>query len=165
VEPRRLARRHELLFPLLDPGSYAVTNDETDEYNCVGWATDEVDPGQWWPLPDAPEYFWPPGARRDETLEAFVEGFGSLGFRVCENSDLEPGIEKVAVYASRGVPTHVARQLPGGRWTSKLGTWEDIEHSALRDLAGGFYGQPVLFLSRPVALRSTTERGEAEDES
>lgn len=163
MEPRRLARRRELQFPLLDPTNYSVTSDATDEYNCVGWAANEIDPGQWWPLPDAPEYFWPPGARRDETLEAFIEGFGAIGFRVCEDGDLEPGIEKVAVYATRGVPTHVARQLANGRWTSKLGEWEDIEHATLRDLSGGIYGQPALFLSRPIAARSTADHGEPED--
>jgi len=142
---------------LLDPANYSVTSEETDEYNCVGWAANEIDPGQWWPLPNAPEYFWPAGTRRDETLEAFIEGLGTIGFRPCDNADLEPGVEKVAIYTLRGVPTHVARQIPDGGWTSKLGAWEDIEHATLRDLSGGLYGQPELFLSRPRADSETIE--------
>ena len=153
MESRRLARNRELRFPLLDADSYRVTSEATDDYNCVGWAADDIDPGQWWPLPDAPEYFWPEGARRDETLDAFIEGFGIIGYAVCANGELEPGLEKVAVYAARGTPTHVARQLSDGRWTSKLGEWEDIEHANLRDLSGGMYGQLELFMSRPIEPR------------
>lgn len=150
MEHRHLDLIRERRFPLLDPENYRVTSEATDDYNCVGWAASETDPGQWWPLPDAPEYYWPPGARRDETLEAFEEGFGQLGYTVCEDESHEAGFEKIAVYTSRGVPTHVARQLPDGNWTSKLGAWEDIQHLALRDLAGGMYGQPALFMRRPI---------------
>src|SRR5919112_1169607 len=130
---------------LLEPDNYTVTSDETDEYNCVGWAASAVEPGQWWPLPDAPEYYWPERARRDETPEAFAEGFATLGYQRCPSGDHEPGFEKIGVFVSRGVPTHVARQLPNGRWTSKLGDWEDIEHADLRALSGGMYGYPELF--------------------
>jgi hypothetical protein len=39
--------------------------------------------------------------------------------------------------------------LPNGRWTSKLGEREDIEHS-LHDLTGMVYGSVVLVLKRPI---------------
>lgn len=39
-----------------------------------------------------------------------------------------------------GIPSHAARQLPNGRWTSKCGQAEDIEHD-LRDLEGRLYGK------------------------
>lgn len=150
MQERRLSARKLAWFPLLDPQSYVVTSDETGDYNCVGWAAVPDDPFQWWPMPDAPEYYWPPAVRRDETIEAFIEGFGTLGYRPCETDLLEPGFEKIAIYTLRGVPTHVARQLPDGRWTSKLGAWEDIEHQEARDLVGGQYGSPQVFMSRPV---------------
>jgi hypothetical protein len=153
VEQPRLSISRERRFPLLDPGSYVVTSAETDTYNCVGWAADVTDPGQWWPLPDAPEYFWPECARRDETLEAFAEGFATLGYETCADGDYESDFEKIVVYAARGVPTHVARQLPSGRWTSKLGAWEDIEHADLRALSGSMYGYPELFMRRRIAGR------------
>jgi hypothetical protein len=47
-----------------------------------------------------------------------------------------------------GTPTHMARQLTSGRWTSKLGELEDIEHLTLEQLSGSDYGQAVQFLKR-----------------
>ena len=49
-----------------------------------------------------------------------------------------------------GIPTHAARQLRSGRWTSKLGQAEDIEHE-LRALEGAIHGAVVLILKRQVA--------------
>jgi hypothetical protein len=45
---------------------------------------------------------------------------------------------------------HAARQLPGGRWTSKLGNREDIEHD-LNAVSGEAYGTVVMVLKRPIA--------------
>ena len=47
--------------------------------------------------------------------------------------------------------THIARQLPNGRWTSKFGNWEDIEHTTLAALDGHFIGAARRFLKRPIA--------------
>jgi len=44
---------------------------------------------------------------------------------------------------------HVAAQLPGGRWTSKLGDWEDIEHVSLDVLRGPIYGTHYILMKRP----------------
>jgi hypothetical protein len=63
---------------------------------------------------------------------------------------LEPGLEKIAIFAKGGRPTHAARQLGSGRWTSKLGRAEDIEHD-LRALEGEAYGAVAFFLQRPRA--------------
>lgn len=157
---RHLSRARQGRFPFLEPHNYAVTSDETSDYNCAGWAAQTIDPGLWWPEPDVEEYYWPPGARRDNTLKAFVEGFGMLGYVVCDNPELETGFEKIAVYAAREVsPKHVARQLPDGRWTSKLGDYEDIVHVNLRDVAGGTYGWPVLYLRRPFPPRDEESPG------
>lgn len=85
---------------------------------------------------------------RQETLEVFRDAFATLGYVVCARADLEPGFEKVALFADvNGTPTHAARQLPDGTWTSKLGLSEDIQH-ALADLAGDVYGSVVLILKR-----------------
>lgn len=45
-------------------------------------------------------------------------------------------------------PTHAARQLSSGHWTSKLGDCEDIEHFALDGVANKIYGAAVVFLKR-----------------
>ena len=59
-------------------------------------------------------------------------------------------MEKIALYAREGVPTHAARQLPGGGWSSKLGPNVDIEYATLEAIGGGVYGEPIAVLSRPM---------------
>ena len=82
-----------------------------------------------------------------ETIETFREAFATIGYVVCEDERHEPGHEKVALFALGGVPTHAARQVASGRWVSKLGQSEDIEHS-LHDLTGVVYGSVVLIMKR-----------------
>ena len=75
-------------------------------------------------------YYWPQGSPLEETLAAFVRAFATLGFIPCNDDTLEPGFEKIAIYVnSQGKPTHAARQLHNGRWSSKLGNEVDIEHA------------------------------------
>jgi|GEM_PF-3681614 len=60
-------------------------------------------------------------------LKLSMQAFATLGYEVCDNVELEPGFEKIALYAGAdGIPTHAARQLQAGPWTSKLGRMEDI---------------------------------------
>jgi hypothetical protein len=71
-----------------------------------------------------------------------------------QGRELEHGVEKVAIYVDcDGVPTHAARQLADGTWTSKLGEWEDIQHDTLeamedREDLGLGYGKVGLLLRR-----------------
>lgn len=103
----------------------------------------------WWPEQKG---FWPRGALREVTLDAFLAAFATLGYEECEGGSLEEGYEKVALFAQNpnGVPkpTHAARQLRDGQWTSKLGPLEDIEHRNAEDVAGPTYGVPVRFMKR-----------------
>jgi hypothetical protein len=39
-------------------------------------------------------------------------------------------------------------QLPDGRWASKLGEWEDIEHETPDDVRSKGNGQPRVFLRK-----------------
>ena len=139
------------LLPLLNDGRWEFTSEATSEYNCAAWAagvTDRI----WWPEPEAPEYYWP-AIRRDGTVEAMIEGFAVVGYLPCDNGDFEPRIEKLAIYVvGEDSPKHVARQLPDGRWTSKIGDLEDIAHTSIRDVAAGRYGYPRFFLSRPYVV-------------
>ena len=66
--------------------------------------------------------------------------FAGEGFSLCDDDGLDPGYEKIAIYALVGQFTHVARQLKDGRWTSKLGALEDITHPSLASLSEGIYG-------------------------
>jgi hypothetical protein len=87
-----------------------------------------------------------------------------LGFQVCNDGLLEEGFEKLAVYSiNSGVEwDHVARQLPDGQWTSKIGSLLDITHAELESLTRldqiPGYGEVAWFLKRPTA----GERGKTE---
>jgi hypothetical protein len=97
--------------------------------------------------------YWPPNLQRAITTEAFLRAFGTLGYGLCFDGGLEPGVEKLALYgkgpAGAEVPTHAARQLETGGWTSKLGILEDITHATSSDVSGPAYGQVICYLSRP----------------
>jgi hypothetical protein len=135
------------LFPRLRRDSFRVTSEPGSVYNCIAWSAGVTD-DWWWPLQDPEESYGPEGVARVRTLEAFREAFARLGFSSCEDEQRESGWEKIALFAHAiGTPTHAARQLPSGRWTSKLGKAEDIEH-ALRDLEGDLYGAVVLMMKR-----------------
>jgi hypothetical protein len=134
----------ESLFPSLRGSGYLITSPEDVRYNCVAWAAEDEE-HWWWPDQDS---YWPEGGARAETLAAFVAAFEALGFVSCDGPLLEEACEKVAIYAAPdGIPTHVARQLPSGLWSRKLGQLQDIEHR-LEDLAGTLYGHCAQFLKR-----------------
>jgi hypothetical protein len=137
----------ESFFPDLASTGYTITSPATPVYNCIAWAAGVVD-DWWWPDPMGVSG-WPLSAPRVETLEAFLIAFESLGYTRCDSPELEPGFEKVALYALDGVPKHAARQLPSGRWSSKCGELEDIEH-VLDGLVGAWYGTVAHILKRPL---------------
>jgi hypothetical protein len=143
-----MAEHLDSLFPGLRGAGYRVSSPPTDAYNCIAWAVGDVH--RWW-WPDDPERtYWPAGVPRVETEDAFRAAFAAQGFLPCEDAEPEPGYEKVAVFVgSDRIPTHAARQLPDGRWTSKLGTLEDIEHP-LDALSGAIYGSVVWVMKRPI---------------
>lgn len=147
-------RELEAVFPGLGTSFYRVTSPISRIYNCIAWAAGDTG-AWWWPDsdPDNDAAYWPPGIERVETLAAFVAGFATLGYLPCQNADLESGFEKVAFFARRdGLPTHAARQLADGRWSSKLGVREDIEHD-LQALEGVVYGWVAQILKRPAMVR------------
>ena len=147
----------EALFPKLESNSFRVTSLRDPVYNCIAWAAG-VTNDWWWPLENPAEAYWPDGLARVRTLEAFCAAFATLGYVVCPGEDVEPGFEKVAVFADAlDRPTHAARQLSSGRWTSKLGKAEDIEHD-LHDLGGDLYGNVVLVMKRPLRPSAETRQ-------
>ena len=136
----------KVLFPKLGI-SFQVTSPPDSVYNCIAWAAG-VTNDWWWPLENPAEAYWPDGLARVRTLKAFRDVFAKAGYVDCPGEDLELGFLKVAMFAdASGLPTHAARQLASGRWTSKLGKAEDIEHD-LRDLEGELYGTVALVMKR-----------------
>jgi hypothetical protein len=142
----------EVPFPGLSGTEYRVTSQPDRKYNCIAWAAG--DSRRWWwpdPPPDDEGYFWPLGVSNEETVAAFVAVFATLGYEPCSAEASEPDWEKIVLYASADdIPTHAARQLANGRWSSKLGRAEDIEHD-LRALEGAEYGKVVQIFKRRIA--------------
>ena len=165
----------ERVFPLLAAAGYEKTSEATGRppkcgaYNCIAWAAG--DPHRWW-WPDSYSY-WPRGIQRETTVLCFVKTFRSLGYRECRDSRKEFAFDKVALYAihtsklevkppaslsslSDWEPTHMARQLRDGTWTSKAGAAEDLTHFTLDAvesyIPGLAYGCPVLFMKRFVLV-------------
>jgi hypothetical protein len=127
------------------------TEDSTEKYNCIAWAAGKKD-NWWWPRQTG-GYYWPKGLPREplnnETIENFLKAFESEGYERCDDGNFENGFEKIALYVNDyGVPKHAVRSLPDGSWTSKLGDYEDIEHSTLEAIEGRCYGRAKKFLRK-----------------
>ncbi len=135
----------EALFPKLHETMYRITSPEESHYNCIAWAAG--DDKNWWEPGLLEDYYWPKGVPQEYSVEAYAKAFEALDYEACEDGGREAGFEKVALYADDEGPTHAARQLPDGHWTSKLGKLEDIEHT-LEGLSECDYGQVVMFMKR-----------------
>lgn len=134
-------------FPRLTPDNHSITSPKTYEYNCIAWAAGEDD-RWWWPVPSE-AYYWPPGIARAETVTSFIQAFATKGYTPCDDATLQPGLEKVVLYLDdHGTPTHMARQLPTGEWTSKCGPWYDMSHDDPDVIASGTYGAASVYLGR-----------------
>ena len=102
---QRIPRDLEQVFPRLTPESYRKTSDATpplvaDCYNCIAYAADDMK--RWWePRPDG-RYrrgeYWPDNVPTAFHIDTYRVAFESLGYIVCDNGDLESGLEKVALY-------------------------------------------------------------------
>ncbi|MCI0681854.1 MAG: hypothetical protein L0Y71_07095 [Gemmataceae bacterium] len=78
----------EALFPDLARTGYQVTSPPDPAYNCVAWAVGAAEE-LWWPDSNGFDY-WPPGVPRQETLAAFNQALGTVGFSPCPDDSLEP---------------------------------------------------------------------------
>jgi hypothetical protein len=138
-------------LPNLIEGNYQETSCYDTKYNCIAWAADDTT-AWWWPS-SSPDY-WPiAGSRIEPTIWAFAAAFETLGYIECHNSSLEPGWEKIAVFATLEngelVVQHASRQLEDGSWTSKIGDCEDVTHPKLEDVCCEDYGVDLLYMKRP----------------
>ena len=134
-------KRH---FPSLKKGkNFKFTSLGTDGYNCVAWASEITD--DWIQLYDRN---WMPKI----DAKSYLDYFGKLGFKIVTETASEKGKLKIAVYIANGNGRpefkHVARQLLNGKWTSKLGDWEDIEHDTPEVLLGESYGDEIVIMEK-----------------
>lgn len=133
------------LHPGLLEGEYLVTSPKDPVYNCVAHALGQDD--HWWAPGGFPGSDWPDGIDQSETLDAWIQFFRLYGFVPTNSADFEDEMEKVAIYTVGAEATHVAVQLDNGRWSSKLGSLQDIEHQ-LAALEDSRYGSVALVMSR-----------------
>ena len=136
----------ETKFPGLTSTGYEKKSPATIAYNCIAWAANFTD--LWWEPIEEKGYYWPYGVPSEYTLDALIEVYKKFGFKLCDNGNYEDGFEKIAIYGIKDIYTHAARQLDNGKWTSKIGMREDIEHSSLAGLEGEMYGQVKHFMKR-----------------
>ena len=137
-------------FPRLTPGNYRVTSPPSPDYNCIAWAAGDT--GRWW----EPGVYWPATTPPGD----YGTGVLTLAFqarlRIMCGRGTGAGIRQGGSVLRRRVLHARRRQLPDGKWTSKLGGGEDIQHDAPEDLSGGAYGEVVQFMRRPVAASPPT---------
>ncbi len=147
-------------FHRLHGGNFLRVSPPDRGYNCIAWAAG--DNSQWWQPTGLGGHYWPAGVPLEMTSRAYQAAYEAQGYDVCSSGLLEEGYEKVAIFAKDGIPTHAARQLPNGQWTSKLGEYIDIVHTSAENVGGGLYGEVVAFLRRAVATsvhRAVEPRG------
>jgi len=119
-------------------GDSHITSPITLYYNSFAWAVNDQE-RCWFPDRLETEY-WPAGIPRENTLSAFIDAYSTNGFEVCPTRDphleFSPRgffVEKIAIYTIHDRPSHACRQLKSGRWTSKIGVREDVEHELVED--------------------------------
>jgi hypothetical protein len=142
----------ELRYPNLALTEYTVTSPKSQEYNCFAWAAGDQE--RWWQPTLEDQFYWVQGLPMEETLSAYIQAYQTLGFMTCDSAELEAEFEKIALYVDDGgIPVHAAKQLSTGKWSSKLGWLEDIEHE-LEGLTGERYGNvgQILRRSKPTQV-------------
>lgn len=143
-----------LAFPHLNADTvFKKTSDKTSNYNCIAFAAG-VESINWWPPLKSgvvvPDWYWPPWAPNEVTVDAFIQAFEGLGYRTCADGARVPGVEKVAIYADPATdePTHAALQTKDGLWKSKLGPFIDVRHATVTGVEGDRYGQIAVYMER-----------------
>jgi hypothetical protein len=137
----------DIYWPNLDDDNHEVTSPKDEKYNCIAWA---YGINNKWIWPGTEDCFWPNNIPQDDELEAVTQLFISAGYEKCDNCIMENGYKKVAIYAKPDGPTHAAFQLASGKWSSKVGGLEDIEHNTVKELEGNRYGEAILFLKKKI---------------
>jgi hypothetical protein len=139
----------EAVFRNLLTVGYVPKSDASESYNCVAYAAG--DEHRIWVGYRCAGY-WPPGAKEGRDISALVDAFEKIGYSACGMDDsLDPDSDKVVLYWDSRDWTHVARQWPDGRWTSKIGDYEDIIHNSPYAVVGPGrdYGSIYGYMKRP----------------
>lgn len=133
---REVDQQFKANFPALADVDRKKTSEVDPRYNCIAWAFGD-NTRHWWP--NSRFSFWPVRTTGLSDLAAFEAAFALGGWLQCSSQTVELGFEKIALYGHGDKPTHAARLLLGGFWTSKLGANIDLSHD-LGELCGPAYG-------------------------
>ena len=119
-----------------------ITSDPTSLYNCVAWALEDqnvwLEPDPW------QQYAWPVNIPRNKELDTFIQFFRNQGYESSGGEAYEKGFQKIALYVNQsGDVAHVARQLDGSNWTSKLGRSFDVSHPFVEKWDDRMYSESI----------------------
>ena len=142
-------------FPkLIQDKDFKVTSNATPIYNCIAWAYNIENRWMW---PNTGEYlyldgvhYWPSDIILDCNVANFIDAFKLKGYECCENCQFESGYRKIALYVKPDTTdcTHAARELSNGCCTSKLGTFNDIQHGTAEAIENEEYGKVYCFMKK-----------------
>ncbi|MFM7150244.1 MAG: hypothetical protein ACKO23_10420 [Gemmataceae bacterium] len=131
-------------FPRLGENFEVLAPADTG-YNCIAWTLGVTD-----------RWLWPAQPGQSITFDDFDRFYAKFGYKRTKEMDfsLEEGHDKIVLYGKVNdtnflVPTHAARQMADGSWTSKLGKLPRIRHLHPEDLDGDSYGTPYIVYIRP----------------
>lgn len=143
------------VFPnLKSDTNFKITSPSTPNYNCIAWACNYNDR---WMSPPAISFapldsiiYWPPEAKQGDDIDCLIDAFKVKGYEICESWEHEDDYQKVALYVMKGTTkwSHAAREKRCGKWTSKLGQGNDIEHSTPFTIEGKCYGVVYCIMKR-----------------
>ena len=131
-------------FPQLAGEGYEIVGSPTDRYNCIAYAAGDA--SRWWDHNE--NHHWPGYVSRSNSMESLKQVFLRLEFQPCNDSRMEGGYQKAALYEREGAWEHTAVQMPNGRWRSKMGRGPVIEHQSPQFLSSYIYGEPTTYMRR-----------------
>ena len=134
-----------VVFPNLANEAFEVVCSPSSTNNCIAYAAG--DNTMWWGTGYG--FYWPSGINRSRHIKSLIALFEALGYTICSKPDMNPGYQKVALYANgENDWTHASLQMPNGRWRSKLGNGPLIEHRAPESISGEVYGNVHTYMRK-----------------
>lgn len=149
------------IFPKLseDP-DFLITSPSTNQYNCIAWAHGYSD--RWMQPVDQTVsthldfiFYWPDDIECDGDIKFLIRTFELKDYEICDRWEHEEGFQKIALYIETNSTqyTHAAREIVSdknrcGKWTSKLGRGNDIQHGNPYSIEGEYYGRVYCFMKR-----------------
>ena len=133
--------RREQHFPNLGLSDFEFTSLRDEDYNCVAWGLESKE--DWIQFKDEEGNY-------DLRICTYLKYFEERGYSIITDLNVNETTSKVAIYFDNntGDFKHVSRQLDNGRWTSKIGDWEDLSHSSIEVLLGKSYGNDFVLMQK-----------------